>query len=522
MNKALFSLVVTLLVAAPGEANGQVNLGVFGGTSLTDLAGDAPPGTKYESSTGFAAGILGEFLLTDDIWLSLQPMYVQKGSDLLVGFKQGSVPDTLGLALDYVTLPILVKFMSGNRKTYFAGGLDIGFLASATLTDDDESTDLKDSLNDIDLSADFAFGLMLPIGRPALTLEARYTQSILNVAKQDPDSDPGVLPARFRSSGFQFFGGVVYPLGRRSVTDSPVGRPSVSGRASRAAESKRPSLAGHVFTPNNVVPGPFITTFIRNSVGIGSAVDIEIPVPIVGGDTIIGFEGDLMFALLDFEYQHAVRDWLAARGQFTVQGRLGTNVGALLASGITASTGFEVGWLARLFRSDRTLLSADLKLASNNFTFVNVTDFVEDIIDGRPAQLVRGTPSVRGGGGLRFAWGASPFFGLTAVAETGYGESVEQGSENQWYFELGTTLDFDLLAVSEVPLGVVLGYKHDTFPESGDDISDDIDQGLLRVAYNKTSDFIVALDFTFERFESKNLDQTINFGSIGINLRYYF
>jgi hypothetical protein len=277
-----------------------------------------------------------------------------------------------------------------------------------------------------------------------------------------------------------------------------------------------------VFTPNNVVPDPFIKTFIRNSVGIGSAVDIEIPVAVIDNDTIVGFKGDVMFALLDFEYQHAVRDWLAARGQFTVLGRLGTNVGALLASGITASTGFEFGWLARLFQSDRTLLSADLKLASNNFTFINVTDFVEDIIGGRQAELVRSTPSVRGGGGLRFAWGASPLFGLTASAETGYGESVERGSEDQWYFELGTTLDFDLLAVSEVPLGIVLGYKHDTFPESGDDISDNIDMGLVRVAYNGRSDFVVALDFTMERFESKRLNKSISFGSLGINLRYYF
>jgi hypothetical protein len=500
----------------------QVNVGVFGGASLTDLAGDAPRGTKYESTTGFAAGFLGEYLLTDDIWLSLQPMYVQKGSDLLVGFQPGSEPDTLSLALDYVTLPILLKFVSSNRKTYFAGGLDIGFLAAAAISDDEGSTDVKGSLNDIDLSANFAFGLMLPIGRPALTLEARYTQSILNVAKQDPDTEPGVLPARFRSSGFQLFGGVTYPLGRKSVTDSPVRRPSGSGHARQPAGSMRPRLAEHTFTPNNVVPDPFIATFIRNSVGIGSAVDIEIPVAVIDNDTIIGFKGDVMFAMLDFEYQHAVRDWLAARGQLTVLGRLGTNVGALLASGITASTGFELGWLARLFQSDRTLLSADLKLASNNFTFINVSDFVEDIIAGRQAELVRTTPSVRGGGGLRFAWGVSRLFGLTAAAETGYGESVERGSEDQWYFELGTTLDFDLLAVSTVPLGVVLGYRHDTFPESGDDISDDIDQGFVRVAYTGRSDFVVALDCTFERFDSKRLNQTINFGSLGINLRYYF
>jgi hypothetical protein len=522
MKRASVVIVLALLVVFTGEANGQVNLGVFGGASLTDLAGDAPLGTKYESTTGFAAGILGEFMLTDDIWLSLQPMYVEKGSDLLVGFRPGGEPDTLGFSLEYVTLPILLKFVSRNRKTYFAGGIDLGFLAGATLGDDGGSADVEDALNDLDLSADFAFGLMLPIGRPALTLEARYTQSILNVAKQDPEAETGPLPTRFRSSGFQFFGGLVYPLGRSSVAESQAGSSRTSGGGDRTDDFRRPRLARHAFTPNTLVPDPFIKTFIRNTVAIGSAANIEIPVAVIDGDTIIGFEGDVMLAMLGFEYQGAVRDWLAARGKVAVLGRLGTNVGALLASGITASTGFEFGWLARLFQSDRTLLSADLKLSSNNFTFINVTDFVEDIIDGRSAELVRSTPSVRGGGGLRFAWGVSPLFGLTAAAETGYGESVERGSENQWYFELGTTLDFDLMAVSRVPLGIVLGYEHSTFPEGGDDISDDIDHGLLRVAYTGRSDFVVALDVAVERFNSKQLNQWVNFSSIAINLRYYF
>ncbi len=522
MKTALVALTATLLVVGPSEATGQVNLGVFGGASLTDLAGDAPLGTKYENTTGIAAGILGEFRLGNDIWLSLQPMYVEKGSDLLVDFKPMGEPDTLGFALDYIMLPILLKLVSRNGKTYAAGGLDVGFLSAATIGAADESVDVRNSLNKIDLSADFAFGVMLPIGRPALMLEARYTQSILNVAKPNPDFDPGTLPTRFRSSGLQLFGGLLYPLDRKSVTVSSVRRAGTPTSAARFAESRRPRLAGHAFTPNDLVPDPFIKTFIRNSVGVGSAVDVVVPVAVIDGDTLIGFEGDVMFALLEFEYQHAVRDWMAARGRLTVQGRLGTNVGALLASGITAAAGFEFGWLVRLFETDRTLLSADVKLANNSFTFINLSDFVRDITQGQPPQLVRNTPSIRGGGGLRFAWGVSPLFGLTAAAATGYGESVERNSEDQWYYEVGTTLDFDLLAVSAVPLGVVLGYKHDSFPEEGDDVTDDVDQGLVRVAYNGRSNFVVALDFTGERFRSKNLNQIVNFRSIAINLRYYF
>ncbi len=523
MRKAMVLSAAALLTSIPCKLTAQVNLGAFAGVNLTDLSGDAPPGASFLSSTGFVAGLVGEFVIAREVWLSFQPMYVQKGSDIEFGFTGEDEPDTLGLALNYITLPVLFKIVSGNGKTYVSGGLDLGYLVSSTLSLDGESRDVKDSFNDIDLSADFAFGVMFPVGRPKITVEARYTQSILNLARQGQNPEPGALPSRFRSSGFQLFAGLLYPLGGpepRREPGSDLER--AVGQVVKALEFKRPMLGGHAFLPNNLVRDPFIKTFIRNSVGVGSAVNLDIPLAIIGDDTLVSLKGDLLFALLGFEYQQAVKPWLAARGEFKVVGRLGTGVPALLASGITASTGFEFGWLVRLFHSERTLLTGSLKLANNNFTAINVSDFVDDIIAGRPASLIKKTPSMRGGGGLRFAWGVSPFFGLTALAETGYGESVDRRADDEWYFELGGTVDFDFSAISEVPIGVMAAYRHNSFPEAGNDVSNDIRGGLLRIAYNGRSDFIVALDIGFERFDSRALNQTVNFGSVGLNLRYYF
>ncbi len=503
------------------EQNSAVAVGAFGGVNLGDLSGDAPAGASFVSSTGFAAGLLGEFRVASDVWLSLQPMYIQKGSDLRFKPTRFGQADTLGLTLDYVTLPILLKIVSGNGKTYVSGGVDAGYLVNATLSNESESRDVVDSFNKIDLSADFAFGVMLPIGRPKVTLEARYSQSILNVAKEGQNPEEEALPARFRSSGLQLYAGLLYPLGRRPAGASQGGERSTS-QVAQASEFKRPLLGGHAFLPNNLVPDPFIKTFIRNSVGLGQAVDLEIPLPLIDGDTIVGLKGDLLFAILDFEYQHAVKDWLAVRGEVGVVGRLGTDLGALFASGVTAATGFNLGWLIRLFESERTLLSGSLQLSSNNFTTINISRFVEDIIQGRPASLVGNTPIARGGGSLRFAWGQSQFFGLTAQAAGGYGESVERTADDQLYVDFGGTLDFDLLAISPVPIGVLLGFKLATFPEAGDDVKDDTRTVLLRIAYNGRSDFIIGLDVRSQQFESRTLNQTINFGSFGISLRYYF
>jgi hypothetical protein len=509
-------LALVALLFMPIPANGQVNLGLFGGVNQSNLAGDRPPGASHESRTGLAAGLIGEFHLADGVWLSFQPMYLQRGTDVLFRVPGDTSPDTasLTLALDYVTLPVMVKFVSGNGKTYVAGGIDLGYLANAELSGADESEDVKQAYNDFGLAANFAFGAMLPIGRPRLTLEARYSQSILNV--NDPDGEVlEELPLRSRSSGLQLYAGLLYPLGRE-----PERRRAPSAAA--GGEPKRPRLAEHMFLTNNLVRDPFIKTFVRNSLGIGRAVDVEIPIIQFDTSTVVGTTGDLVFAFLDFEYQHAVRDWLAARGEVRVLGRLGTDAGALLADGVTAVTAFEFGWLVRLLQGRRTLLSADVKVSNNNTTAVNLLQFVDDVIAGRPARIVRQTPSLRGGGGLRFAWGATPFFGLTALGEVGYGESADRTADDQAYFQLGGTLDFDFSKISPAPIGVVLGGKVDTFPEGGEDFTNELLSALLRVAYNGRADFVVALDFTFEQFDSKALDQTIRLGSTGISMRYFF
>jgi len=523
MRKPALLFAMVLLASTPCKLDGQIRLGAFGGVNLTDLSGDAPSGASYLSKTGFAAALVGEFAIARDIWLSFQPMYVQKGSDIEYGFIEGADPDTLTLALDYVTLPILFKFVSNNRKTYVSGGLDLGFLVNSTLSLGEESRDVKDAFNNIDLSADFAFGAMFPVGRPKITVEARYTQSILNLLKQDENPQPDAVSSRLRSSGFQLFAGLLYPLGGpepQREAQSELER--AAGQVVSALEFKRPKLGGHAFMPNNYVRDPFITTFVRNSVGIGQAMDVQIPLAVIEDDTLLGLQGDILYATLDFEYQHAIRPWLAARGEVTVLGRLGTNVGSLLASGLTAATGFEFGWLIRLFQGERTYLTGTLNLANANFTAVNIRGFVEDIVAGRSASLVRTTPSLRGGGGLRFAWAASPFFGVTALANLGFGESVDASPDDKAFVIAGGTLDFDLLAVSSVPLGVLVAGRYTNFPETGDAGSTDSYGGNVRVAYNGRSDFIIGLDIGFERVDSRFLDQTLDLGTLGVNLRYYF
>jgi hypothetical protein len=122
--------------------------------------------------------------------------------------------DSVSVALDYFTVPVLAKITAANEKVFVTGGLNIGFLASATGTTVGvgEESDIKDSLRDFDIAVDFGVGVQLPIGRPRILIEGRYEQSLVNLADLGESTTPG-LPTRFRSSGLQLWAGLLLPLG---------------------------------------------------------------------------------------------------------------------------------------------------------------------------------------------------------------------------------------------------------------------------------------------------------------------
>ena len=203
--------ILILLIAHEAFAGGAV--GLFGGVNFGNLSGDTPANTSYTSRTGFAAGVVGEIDLAEEVILQLAPMYVQRGTNIEIKPADPADPSEFSdLALDYFSLPVLIKLVTGNGMTYFSGGVDLGFLLDATLTHDGQESDTSNVIKDIDIAAVFAFGVMIDIGAPLLTLEARYTQSVTNVAEPEMADDDSGLPVRFRSTGFQLFAGILLPF----------------------------------------------------------------------------------------------------------------------------------------------------------------------------------------------------------------------------------------------------------------------------------------------------------------------
>ena len=212
----LIFLVTLLAVGTAAPAWSLSAVGATLGINMSSLSGDAPARVSYNTRPGFLAGLVGEFAIAEDVYLSLQPMYLQKGANISYKLAGASTPtDSLSLRLDYITLPILFKVVANNGKTYVAGGIALAYLLNATLSGGAADEDAGDLVKNFDLAADFAFGVMLPIGRPLLTMELRYQQSILNLATTEESEEGTSLPVRFRNTGFQFLVGVLLPLGGR-------------------------------------------------------------------------------------------------------------------------------------------------------------------------------------------------------------------------------------------------------------------------------------------------------------------
>lgn len=215
MKKARYvPLLLFLALAHAAPAQAQMTVGAFGVLNSAGLSGDAPDDFSYAGKTGFGFGLIGEFHLTDDVWLSVQPMILPRGAAIQVDVEDEEDPvEFADLGLDYFAVPVLAKFVTAGGKVYVISGVNFSFLTGADLTfqDADETFDVKDAFNTFDIAVDFGVGGQLPVGSVKIMLEARYEQGLLNISKEAIDQD--ALNARLRSSGLQLLAGVLLPLG---------------------------------------------------------------------------------------------------------------------------------------------------------------------------------------------------------------------------------------------------------------------------------------------------------------------
>ena len=213
----VFHLVAAALFCSHAAA--QPAIGLYGGLNRSSLSGDVPTGLSYTPRIGFMGGLIAEFDVATDVRLSLQPMFLERGTSIAKEYDEAPEAifrDSLRASLSYVSLPLLVKISAASGRTFVSSGLEVAFLANAVLAraeDGGEERDISSSLQNLDVALHLGFGIVFPLGTPLLTLEARYSQSLLNLSNMSVETGRGALPLRFRSSSITILAALLLPLG---------------------------------------------------------------------------------------------------------------------------------------------------------------------------------------------------------------------------------------------------------------------------------------------------------------------
>jgi hypothetical protein len=244
------------------------------------------------------------------------------------------------------------------------------------------------------------------------------------------------------------------------------------------------------------------------------------PEIVVGTDTIEALTGDLIFALLDFQYSQRIKEWMGFWATVKVRGRLGDDVGALVAEGVTLSTAFDIGWMFKFLETDRIAMSATAHVTKGSFTGMNLFSFIEGVIDSQPVPLVRKVPTLWAGPGLRFAWAANTWLGVTANGILMFGEGADRTQASKSALRLSTAASLDFTSLIHVPVGLVLAAQWASDDPNGESTKNSTG-GLLRIAYTGRDDFVIALDIS-SLHTTLFSGTEVDVGATQISMRYYF
>jgi hypothetical protein len=186
-------------------------VGLLRDLSSSNISGSAPAKTKYTGRTGLGGGLILDYKITDEITISLQPMFLPKGTTIsydLPSYKEER--DSVDAKFSYVTIPLMVKVNAGN-VVYVTSGFDLGLLQSATATNINVAgeKDITESIQYMDISANFGVGFTFEVSSFNLFFEGRYSQGLFNVSNFSENNDKDIS-SNFKNSGMQLLFGALY------------------------------------------------------------------------------------------------------------------------------------------------------------------------------------------------------------------------------------------------------------------------------------------------------------------------
>lgn len=296
----------------------------------------------------------------------------------------------------------------------------------------------------------------------------------------------------------------------------------------KEAKSTTPTLNGHRFILNGYVHDPFIYTGFKMELGVGLSEDYElINLPVLGYELKLR-GGNNIYTTLNAGYHQKINDWAMIYGTFGVLGRLGTETGSLVANGLNSITGSTYGMKFKLFETEKSILSTEFEVKNYNSSYVNVLQYLIDIIEDNPrAALTQNINSLYGNIGAQYAYAFNDLMGLYGTLRYSFGDSVLPG-EKVNHFNYGLAFDVNLSARTDVPLGASLGVMSATIPEMTLATSPNTTMTNLRLVYTGRNDLQIGLNISTFKAKYKIYSTTVpldidtNVINSSLTLNYFF
>jgi hypothetical protein len=287
------------------------------------------------------------------------------------------------------------------------------------------------------------------------------------------------------------------------------------------------TLNGHLFIPSGFIEDPFITTVVRAETGGGFAIKVARDIQNEVVDSLIdALVGDVAFINLQFEYQHALTDWLALGASGSAAARLGTGAQSMLAQGVTSMFGFRFRAVARLFQSDRWLLSSSVRVQPSTQYRLDILTFAQRVIDegqiSEDNSVVIRSDGVGAAAGLRGAYAPKPWVGFVFGGNLGYSDTFSEQGRSDLAHDFGGLASFDLNPLYGVPVGFLASARWDTFVLDNSDITDKATTFGWGVAYTGRDDFSLGLETGHTRIPLIQSDRTVTATVVKFNLKYFF
>ena len=196
----LFAIGITLATLS----NAQVTFGVKGGLNLSGVQGKDAPGTS--AMVGFHAGVqagipINAKLPSGDLSLQPELFFSTEGAKMKVeaqGDGDQIIEATAKAHLNYIDLPVLLQWRHPSGFL-LQSGPQLGYLLSAKLKADGESTDIKDEFKKTNLS--WVLGVGYAIHEGKLGFNLRYNFGFTKLAKAVDGEPAGKAFGRVLQAG---------------------------------------------------------------------------------------------------------------------------------------------------------------------------------------------------------------------------------------------------------------------------------------------------------------------------------